>query len=363
MIYYIRVKCCTRILNLHSLNKWALSLFFDIIRLMERIKYEIDPHNRLVIVKRVRRVLDGRFKVDHANNLIYHVKAPLQGDTGSPNQLMLKGSWSLNNDHTLVFTLDKWARQTFGDQLMLQADLLDAKANSIAFAVTTRGGGAGSTYILELGGAWQADDRNRLSFRVKRERSRYDILTLEGAWEIGKNHEIVYKHESSCLIRNKRRVHTLTLKGHWDITGKRRISYILDAEAGNSAFDFKTGLGVFEGGRIKYEIGIGMAKRLKPLRRILTLFGSWRIKKDIGLSFDVEAARGRIYTIAFGADVRMMGDGTLSFKLRDILEDNELGITVELSRRILKGDGGIFLEFLKSKGGEAAIMAGAAWRW
>ena len=53
---------------------------------------------------------------------------------------------------------------------------------------------------------------------------------------------------------------------------------------------------------------------------------------------------------------------TVSFKLRDAVEDRDVGITLELSRKILKGDGEAFLRMLAS-GREASICAGAAWRW
>ena len=53
---------------------------------MQKVRYEIDPHNRLVIddsgrksdLTKFRKVIDGRFKTDKFNNLSYHVKAPLQ---------------------------------------------------------------------------------------------------------------------------------------------------------------------------------------------------------------------------------------------------------------------------------------------
>ena len=98
---------------------------------MEKVRYEIDPHNRLVIKKtgkktklaRFRRVLDGRFKTDRINSLTYHIKAPIPQDLNAPHQVKLRGRWSLTKNHDLRLTLDKWRRQTFGDQLTLQGDI------------------------------------------------------------------------------------------------------------------------------------------------------------------------------------------------------------------------------------------------
>ena len=48
---------------------------------MQKIRYEIDPHNRLVRrLPRFRKVIDGKFKIDKKNTLIYHVKAPVPRD-------------------------------------------------------------------------------------------------------------------------------------------------------------------------------------------------------------------------------------------------------------------------------------------
>jgi len=62
---------------------------------MEKLRYEIDPHNRLVVggrkipLERFRKVLDGRFKVDKNNILFYHVKTPV-ADENIPHQFKLK---------------------------------------------------------------------------------------------------------------------------------------------------------------------------------------------------------------------------------------------------------------------------------
>ena len=59
---------------------------------MERVRYEIDPHNRLVIRKTAgktslpyfRKVVTGRFKIDKNNALTYHVKTPVPHGKTSP---------------------------------------------------------------------------------------------------------------------------------------------------------------------------------------------------------------------------------------------------------------------------------------
>ncbi|MCP4648465.1 MAG: hypothetical protein GY853_00100 [PVC group bacterium] len=330
----------------------------------EKVTYEIDPYNRLIIKKtgkksnlsRFRQAFDGRFKIDKNNNIIYSVKSPMPKGEVIPHQVKLKGKWSLSKDHNLCLSLDKLGRNTLGDKLTLQADIIDTTKNSLVFAVTTRTKeNTQFIYTLKLQGAWQADKHNRLTFKVQRERGRHDILTFKGAWEVDRNHQIVYRYEKAQLIRKQKKLHTLTFKGHWNIKGKGRLFYVLDRRA-DAGFDFKTSVGVFKDKYIKYEISIGTAKKWK-----LTLSGKWRIKKGVGLLFEVKYKDKKPYAIIFGAEAKLTARDSISFKLKNEL-NKDISAQVQLSRKMLKGDGLSFLRFLKSKD-KTAVTVGAGLRW
>ena len=82
----------------------------------ERVRFEVDPHNRLIIaetgkktdVHRFRHILTGRFKIDKNNSLSYHVKAPTPEGAQIPHQVKLNGKWSLTDDHKLELTLNTY---------------------------------------------------------------------------------------------------------------------------------------------------------------------------------------------------------------------------------------------------------------
>ena len=338
---------------------------------MEKVRYELDPHNRLIIagsggksgLSRFRKVLDGRFRTDENNDLSYHIKAPLPEGARAPHQLTLKGEWSLTDDHDLRLTLNKLGRETFGDQITLRGKILDVNENHLLFALTkTSEDGTESQYVLDLGGSWKADEKNRLSFHVKKEKGRYDILTLNGVWEVNKDHQVIYQYEKAELIRKKKRTHTLTFKGHWDINDKARISYVM-SEGTDSVFDFRTSVGIFRKDYIEYELGIGATNRAKtPAEKVITLSGRWNLKKGVGLVFEVEYGNKRTRAIAFGADARLADKDLISFRLKNDMENKDIGATLKLSRRMLKGDGEAFVKLLRSNR-ESAVYAGAAWRW
>ncbi len=328
---------------------------------MAKVRYEIDPHNRLIVeetekktgVKRFRKVIDGRFKIGIDDTLTYHIKAPSRYDLDTPHQIKLRGKWSLDKNHDLRFTLDKWRRQTFGDQLTLKGDIADASKNSLLFAVTTRTkDNVRSVYTLKLKGAWQADEYNRLTFRVNKKGGRDDTLSFEGKWKVNKKHEIVYQYQKTQLKRKIKEIHTLIFKGCWEIKEKARLSYIIDKNS-NSIFNFKTKLGIFKDRYIKYELGMGLSP--------IILFGKWKIKKDKGLLFEIEYGDKKVRAITFGAEAKLTDRDTISFKLKNDL-NKDIGINLKLSRRMLKGDGEAFLRLLKSKR-ESAVFIGAGKRW
>ncbi len=335
----------------------------------EKIRLEIDPHNRLVIaetgkktgVHRFRRVLTGQFKIDKNNSLSYLVKSPTPQDARIPHQVKLQGNWSLTNDHNLQLTLNKWGRQTLGDKLTLQGRILDVRKNSLLFSVTTKTkANIQSTYILKLAGAWQADKHNRLTFRIKRGQGKDDFLTFKGAWEINKQHQVIYKYKKAQLIRKQKRVHTLIFKGYWDIKAKARLYYVIDKRS-NSAFAFKTGIGIFKDKYIKYKVAIGVLDKGNSRTRTITLYGTWKIKKGRGLTFEIEYQNKKIHAIAFGAYAKLTPKDKISFKLKNE-RNKEIGGEIKLSHKILKGDGEAFLRFLKSKD-ETAVIVGAGFRW
>jgi hypothetical protein len=332
---------------------------------MNELKYTLDPYNRLVLdwagtksdLSKFRRVIDGRFKIGPKNALIYHIKAPLAGKEGLPHHLKLKGKWGLTENHDLSLTLDKKGRETLGDKITFKGEILDVKKNSLLFAVTTKTKqNTRLTYVLELGGTWKADKYNRLAFHIKKEKGLHDILTFRSAWDINKSHYLIYQYEKAHLLRKKKKLHTLTFKGHWNVTNKSRISYEFSGRS-DSAFNFKAKAGVFSGNQIKYELGIGISSRAKPVKRIVTFSGKWKIVKNLGLTFEVKYSDKKPYSMVFGADASLTDKDTISFRLRNDILNKNIGAELELSRKLIKGDGEAFLKLLKSNQ-ETAVYLG-----
>ena len=302
-----------------------------------------------------RTILDGTFEIDENNHVTYHVKKSQVSDI--PQQVKLRGQWSLDNEHNLVLTLNKWGNQIAGNKLTIESEVIDAKGNMLSFALTSKDSeGNDHIYIVRLGGRWQADEYNRLSFNIEREKGITDRLTLQGAWEVNGQNEIIYTYEKSSRANVEKITKTITLKGYWDITEKHRIIYVLNKEI-ESEFDFKVSIGKPAERGLEYEIGVGAGLSKKTI----TLFGEWKVSKNLGLLFEMPYAEGKINTVIFGAWGKLDKNLNLEIRLENRVGE-DLGIDVKLSRRILEGQGEAFIRALKSQK-EVAIIAGIGFRW
>lgn len=329
----------------------------------EKIRYEVDPHNRLICQKSgkdsgvpgFRTLLDGIFEIDAHGSLIYHVKK--SQDEDSLQQVKLKGNWSLGQEHNLVLTLNKWGNQIAGNKLTLESELVDAKENMLSFSLIAKdSAGNDHIYILTLSGRWQADEDNQLTFNVEKAGGARDSLTFQVGWEVNAQNQIIYTYERSLPGKAEKISQTITLKGYWEIIGKNRISYVLNKGI-NSAFDFQVSLGKATERGLEYEIGIGSALG----KKIITLFGNWKLDQNLGLLFEMPYEEGGMRSIILGGWGKFGKNYLLEVRLENQI-GKDLGIEVKLSRSILESQGQAFIQALESQK-EVRIVAGVGFRW
>lgn len=329
----------------------------------QKIKYAVDPHNRLIAVKSgtesgvagFRHILDGRFKINKFNTLSYHLKHPQSSPI--PQQLTLSGRWSLDKKHNLVLTLDKKHNQIVKDRLTLKAQIINARADRLEFLVIAKNHkGRPHLYTLALSGCWQADKHNRLTFSVKRRKDLHEQLTLRGAWEVNQRNQIIYTYTKTSLKKSRKFTHTIAFKGYWQICELNRLIYVLNRQTG-SGFDFKISLGKPAKYGLEYEIGIGA----RPKRKRISLFGKWKVTRELGLTFEMPAENERIKRLILGARLKLKKNSYLEARLKNSFGE-DLGISLKLSKSILKGTGETYLKALK-RGEEISLVAGAGFRW
>jgi hypothetical protein len=320
---------------------------------MKRIKYEIDPHHRLVATGGgLRQVLDGTFRISKNNELVYHVKRSVGQD--EPQQVRCSGTWALDAEHRLVFSLDKWNRTIAGGKLVLKAEVLSASGHELVFTLNSRdGGGREKITLLTFGGSWHVDNNNRLNFFVEREPGSPDRLQFRGSWAVNRDHELEYRFSGTG-----RDLQALGLKGSWAVGRRGRLTYVFDcgkAAGAPARIDLQASLAHAFSDRLIFVLG----GEIQPRAKKMVFSGKWRFDKKYGLGFELTRRDGRLSRIAFGGYARLKNGVTAEIELTSP-RGEALGVAVNLSRQVWGG--AAFLRLLKGSDGNAVFLGyGRSW--
>ncbi len=325
-----------------------------------RLRYSVDKDNRLIIRKGKKNLAaSGAFSIDKSNRLIYRLNKSQawRRQYALPPRIVFKGTWNLDSNYDLTFTLDRNKSQIQGDALTIQGNIISTDRDILVFEIKTYDNDSLlHIQILKLNIILFADENNRLCFTVKKLRP--DILPLEGDWQINQNQQIIYEYERSELKTKSKIFNTLTFSGFWQITEADRLTYILK-HSSSSRFDFRAQIEtptVYpHKGVIKYRLGIGVREN-KQAQKIISLYGTWKFSRNLGLVFQMDYNREGWESIEFGADVTFQED-TVAFSLRNKAGE-PLGLTLTFTHRFLKKiDAEAFLR-LKALGREPGIEVG-----
>ena len=324
-------------------------------------RYALDESNRLIILQprdalQPRHILDGRLTTDRQNHLIYHVdsSAGSDGDPG-PHTFDLDGSWKLTPNHELALTLHDTSRRQ-RQTLYFKGALVRAGANALVFALRQSEDEALRTAReLTLFGRWQADAKNRLNFLVKKAAGSEDRLTLQGGWEVGQHHELLYRYRQRAEGDRGVDERSLIFEGAWDITKAGRLVYRLVGSQ-DSSFEFKAGLQspslLARSGRIVYQVGIGLSQGRLQRQRV-TLFGTWKLNRDLSASFEIPYADGRMQAIRFEGAYAPSPRDRIALALHNRQREG-LGLTVTFTRDVMP-DARLFLRLRQDEQERSAI--------
>ena len=331
-----------------------------------KVRYAFDDANRLLIRPphpagarlRSTRTVEGRVAIESGNRLVYLVEAPVPSDgVTTPHAYHLDGTWTLTPNHELALTLHEsadHARQT----VYLKGALIGADAHALVFALRrSEREDIDTTQRLTLSGRWRADATNRLTFLAEKADGAQDRLTLEGGWEVDEHHALRYRYRQLTPAFRDRGEQTLTFEGAWDMTASDRLVYRLSG-FDDSAFEFTTSLRspslLAKDGRIEYEVGIGVS-RSRTTRQRVTLFGAWKLNRDLSVSFEVPYADGRIQAIRFEGTASLSPRDQVAVALTSVRGDS-LGLTVTFTRELVP-DASLFLR-LQADAEERSAIAG-----
>jgi len=297
----------------------------------------------------------------------------------------LDGTWDLSPDHEVTYKERGSTSLTTKGQLLgdssepgakekkagFKAQLVAAEPDALVVSVTVEEDEKRTvTGLVKLSGKWQLDEQNRITFSVKKAFDQYDTFTFQGAWEVNKNHEVVYTFTTKQVLegsgKKRRRVtkveQELVFKGEWDPSEENQLTYLIGADS-SSAFRIR---GTFESasllakeGAIRYRAGIEYKTARgarKKLTQTITLFGEWKLSKDLALTFAIEYADGRRSEMRVGADITVPDTGSVfDAVLPDTISANlvsrtgkPLGLELVLTKDFFAGDAQLFVRFIKN---------------
>ena len=305
-----------------------------------RAKYSVDNDNRLIFANNTEVFsIDGTFLVDEDNRLNYWLNEPEPWRVKHqlPGKLVFTGNWSLNPNNDLQLELSRNDSDSEKGILTFKGEIISCESNKLVFELKSIDkNGLLQVRILKLSGAWLSDDSNQIYFSVSKKDSP-DTLTLQGAWQLNKNQQIIYTCQKTNLKTKDKTLFTLTFSGFWQISSANKLTYILSTGS-DSKFDFKAQIETPtiypKEGVIKYRLGVGL-KGLSPkgtVPELISLYGTWKINRDVGVTFDMEYAKGQIRSLDFGAEVNFNKDNEAVFNLKNDFGEN-LGISVVFKHR------------------------------
>ncbi len=345
-------------------------------------KYSIDNNNQLFVKPLKAKVaisVRGRLSVDKNNRLVYWLNEPAAWRRlyNLPSKVSFIGSWKLNSNYDLELNLDETKSQYKGDRLILRGEIISTDRDTLAFEMITHEKGLSPTQLnrsstkgtapafshiqlIKLTGSWQADEFNRIIFRIKKKASP-DIVTLEGSWQINKNQQIAYSYEKTNLKTKTKISNTLTFEGFWEINSNNRLTYIL-SHSTESRFGFRVQIespNLYpQQGVIKYRLGVGLRNGRPSQNKIVSLYGTWKFSHKLGLIFEMDYGKNNFQNIEFGADISLSQKDKISFSLKDT-KGEPLGLNITFTHRFLnKLDAETFLRAKEILKRESAIEAG-----
>ncbi len=330
---------------------------------MPKTKFSTDSDNRLIFRRDGKDIpVNGIFEIEDNNRLVYWLNEPSvwRRQYRLTEKIIFTGSWMLNQNYDLELQLEENKGIFAEEKITLKGEIISCESDKLVFEIkSVNKNGLSQFRLLKLTGIWGADNRNQISFKIDK-KTFSDILTFQGAWQLNENQQVTYTYEKAALKRKTKDTYTLVFTGFWQITSANKLTYIL-SQGINSKFDFKAQIetpNIYpKSGVIKYRIGMGVREPKAGDAKIISLYGTWKFSRKLGLTFDMEYAKGQINSISFGAEVNFDKKNQIVFNLTNS-DKKQLGMSVIFTHRFLQQLDAEFFTRLKTSQKESGVDVG-----
>ena len=299
-------------------------------------KFSIDKNNQLLIKSPKSKIPlkpKGEFAINKNNQLEYYLNEPIAWRKlyDLPSKIVFVGSWALNENHDLELRLNVTRNQLGKEIIVLKGEIISAEQGKFVFEIA----GEGYVKIVKFSGIWQADDKNRIIFKVQK-KILPDTLIFGLAWQVNQNQKIEYVYEKTNLKTKTKTIQSLIFEGFWNICPNHKITYSILGSS-TSKFEFRAYLenpNLYPTKNIiKYRLGIGVKDSTNKDSRVISLYGQWKFSRNLGLIFSMDYGDGVIKEIEFGAEVSF-NLNSIIFSLKDRVGE-PLGITLTMTHKFI----------------------------
>jgi hypothetical protein len=331
--------------------------------LMPKLRFAVDEDNRLVVRQvKFKTAAEGRFIVSEDNSLIYWLNEPLawQRKYHLPPQIKFTGNWKLNDNYDLELNLLENPSQSALDKLVLRGEVFSTDRDTFAFEFRSRDKSGNKEFqVLKFSGSWVSDQSSGIVFLVDKD-AQPDVLKLGAGWKLNKNQQITYTYEKSGFKSGVKDIRVITFEGAWEISPKNILTYVLAASS-RSRFDFRACIqtpNVYpQSGKIKFRLGAGIKQTERSEGKVITLYGTWKFNRQLGLVFEMDYGANNIRALEFGADIDLTPRDKVVFSLVD-RQREAIGVKITFTHRFLKKlDAQAYLKFKALRAG-SGIEAG-----
>ena len=269
----------------------------------------------------------------------------------------IDGRWQLTHDHEV-----QYESEGLDEELKFKGSLIAAEPDALVISVTERQSDQKIvTSLVKLRGNWHVNPKNQIIFEVEKESGKNDIFTFRSGWKVNDRNEIIYTYRQENLKTKIKQTQELAFTGYWEISEKNRLTYYIGGDSGSS-FRFR---GTFQSksilakrGEIRYQIGAEVSGK----RRVQTvsLFGKWKVSRDLSLDFEMSYQDGN-KIITFGGEYNLGGSRQIAVNLKTE-QGAPLGVEVILTQDIFGKDGQFFIRLEKALA-ETSLEAGVEFKW
>ncbi|MFH1846031.1 MAG: hypothetical protein ABH869_00550 [Candidatus Omnitrophota bacterium] len=311
----------------------------------------IDRENGLVITETFRQssAKSGRPKKYEKKADTVKVESTVSASSGGPEEMkktIINGLWSLTPEYDLRFYAQGANDVLSSKVVVFRGDIEHVRGDELVFTVRGYEGVSGvKTSTIALKGKWYADPDNRIVFDVSRKKGSYNVLKFQGAWQVDKNNEVIYRYVKTRLKTRIKEEKLLIFKGKWKIASNC-LTYTLEGND-RSFLRFKAVLESRKlkanAGFIKYHVGVRyeIKKISCSVKKDVILFGRWELSKDIKTGVEVRFLGDKIQSTSFLAQELRWNGRLITVFVKNSREEN-MGLEVTFERPF-ENDAELFL--------------------